>query len=35
MDTEFGAMQIMVTIPYEGEQAEGAPTDMGQVLHVG
>lgn len=34
MDTEFGATQIMVTIPYEGEQAEGAPTDMGQVLHT-
>lgn len=34
MDTEFGATQIMVTIPYEGEQAEGEPTDMGQVLHT-
>lgn len=34
MDTEFGATQIMVTIPYDGEQAEGAPTDMGQVLHT-
>lgn len=34
METEFGATQIMVTIPYEGEQAEGAPTDMGQVLHT-
>lgn len=34
METEFGATQITVTIPYEGEQAEGAPTDMGQVLHT-
>lgn len=34
MDTEFGATQIMVTIPYEGEQAEGEPTNMGQVLHT-
>ncbi len=34
MDTEFGATQIKVTIPYEGEQAEGEPTNMGQVLHT-
>lgn len=34
MDTEFGTTQITVTIPYEGEQTEGAPTDMGHVLHT-
>lgn len=34
METEFGATQIKVTIPYEGEQAEGEPTNMGQVLHT-
>lgn len=34
METEFGATQITVTIPYEGEQTEGEPTNMGQVLHT-
>lgn len=34
METEFGATQIMVTIPYEGEQVEGEPTNMGHVLHT-
>ena len=34
METEFGATQIKVTIPYEGEQSEGEPTNMGQVLHT-
>lgn len=34
METEFGATQITVTIPYEGEQAEGEPANMGQVLHT-
>lgn len=34
METEFGATQIKVTIPYEGEQAEGEPTNMKQMLHT-
>lgn len=34
METEFGATQITVTIPYEGDQTEGEPTDMGNVLHT-